>query len=453
MKKKSTPTRHGASKPAALDGALQLAMTDHQAGRLADAERRYRALLAGAPRHPDALHYLGVLLHQQGRSDAALPLIARALACAPGYVDARNNLGNVQKELGQMADAEQSYRTVIAVRPAFAPAWNNLGVVLKAQGRYADAAQAYRQCLTLAPESADCWLNLGSALKAHGDLQGAMTAYHQAILLAPQIADAYRNLGQALLTSGRHAEALDVYRQWQEQEPDNDAISHMIAAVAGGAVPGRASDSYVQTTFDRFASSFDDVLTGLDYRAPALCAALVESLLGPAAAHLAVLDAGCGTGLCAPSLLPYASTLDGVDLSPNMLEKAALRHSYRHLHEAELTAWLAMHPASYDLIVSADTLCYFGALEEVVIAAATALRPGGHLVFTLELTVDAVASPQFALNPHGRYSHAETYARKVLGEAGLAVLDVQHAVLRTELEMPVQGLVIGARCQKAVFDE
>jgi predicted TPR repeat methyltransferase len=433
------------NKPAALDGALRLAMSDHQAGKLVDAERRYRALLARAPRHPDAWHYLGVLLHQQGQSDTALTLIARALVLSPGYVDARNNLGNIQKELGQMAAAEQSYRAVIAARPEFASGWNNLGVVLKAQQRHADAVVAYRQCLILAPNLADCWLNLGNALKALDDLQSAMTAYHQAILLAPQITDAYRNLGQALLTSGRHDEALTVYRQWQIQEPDNDAINHMIAAVAGGIAPQRANDGYVQTTFDRFASTFDEVLTRLNYRAPALCAALVDTLLGPAAANLAVLDAGCGTGLCAPSLLPYASTLDGVDLSPKMLALAAQRSSYRHLHEAELTAWLATHPASYDLIVSADTLCYFGALEEVAIAAAAALRPGGHLVFTLELTVDATASPHFKLNPHGRYSHTITYARQVLARAGLEVMAVRYEVLRTELQMPVQGLVIGAR--------
>ena len=34
------------------------------------------------------------------------------------------------------------------------------------------------------------------------------------------------------------------------------------------------------------------------------------------------------------------------------------------------------------MIVSADTLVYFGALDEVVAAAAGALRPGGLLIFT-----------------------------------------------------------------------
>ena len=453
MTRKTAPIR-----PAPLDGALRLAMSAHQQGQLADAERRYRAILASAPRHPDALHYLGVLLHQLGQRDAALVLITRALALAPAYVDAWNNLGNVQKELGLAAQAEQSYRAVIAARPAFAPAYNNLGVVLKAQKRYADAAEAYRQCLALAPRMADAWANLGNALKAQHDMQGAMSAYYQAIALAPQTTgtDAYRNLGRALVTSGRNAEALAVYRQWQAQDPADASIAHMVASLAEGPAPERASDHYVQSTFDRFAGSFDEVLERLDYRAPAVCDALVTRLLGPPAAKLAVLDAGCGTGLCAPFLLPHALTLDGVDLSPKMLEKAALRNCYRRLDEAELTAWLAAHPADYDLIVSADTLCYFGALEDVVANAAGALRCGGHFVFTLEETKEATtqatdhatdAQPHqpYRLHPHGRYSHTEAYARQVLERAGLSVVEVRRDVLRTELDMPVAGLAIAAR--------
>ena len=433
-------------------------MNAHQRGDHDEAERRYRTILTIAPKHPDALHYLGVLLHQLGQRDTARILIERALTVSPGYVDARNNLGNVLKELGLAVEAEQSYRAVIAARPAFASAYNNLGVVLKAQQRYSDAADAYRQCLALDPGMADAWSNLGNALKAQQDMQGAMSAYYKAIELAPQTTstDAYRNLGRALVTSGRNAEALAVYRQWQAQDPADAAIAHMVASLAEGPAPERASDHYVQSTFDRFAGSFDEVLERLDYRAPAVCDALVTRLLGAPTANLAVLDAGCGTGLCAPFLLPHAQTLDGVDLSPKMLEKAALRNCYRRLDKAELTAWLAAYPASYDLIVSADTLCYFGALEKVVVNAAGALRSGGHFVFTLEDTKEAIAQATshatdaqqhqpYQLHPHGRYSHTEAYARQVLEQAGLSVVEVRREILRTESDIPVAGLAIAAR--------
>ncbi len=207
----------------------------------------------------------------------------------------------------------------------------------------------------------------------------------------------------------------------------------------------------MQTTFDRFAASFDDVLTRLEYRAPALCGELVGRLLGPAPAQrqdgLAVLDAGCGTGLCGPILRPYARSLQGVDLSTGMLARAAGRAIYDVLDEAELGAWLAARPAAWDLIVSADTLCYFGALDQAIAAAAGALRENGHLVFTVERTLeqDAAASPAFHLHAHGRYSHTEAYVRQVLADAGLETLQLDHVELRKEATKPVLGLLLGAR--------
>jgi predicted TPR repeat methyltransferase len=124
-----------------------------------------------------------------------------------------------------------------------------------------------------------------------------------------------------------------------------------------------------------------------------------------------------------------------------MLAKAAARGGYDQLEEAELTAWLDAHPASADLIVSSDTLCYFGVLDGVAGAAARALRAGGTLIFTVEQSVDQ----PFRLNPHGRYSHSESYVREVLAGAGLRELAMRHVTLRQEANAPVAGLLVAAR--------
>ena len=89
----------------------------------------------------------------------------------------------------------------------------------------------------------------------------------------------------------------------------------------------------------------------------------VGKLHRKALANLMVLDAGCGTGLCGPLLKPYAEILVGVDLSPKMLAKALGRQVYEELIETELVAYLGQRTASFDLIVSADTLIYFGELR------------------------------------------------------------------------------------------
>ena len=67
-----------------------------------------------------------------------------------------------------------------------------------------------------------------------------------------------------------------------------------------------------------------------------------------------------------------------------MLARAKEKNVYDALVQDELTEYLRNSREAFDLIVSADTLVYFGALEDIITAAAGALRPGGLLVFTLE---------------------------------------------------------------------
>jgi predicted TPR repeat methyltransferase len=126
-----------------------------------------------------------------------------------------------------------------------------------------------------------------------------------------------------------------------------------------------------------------------------------------------------------------------------MLDKARPRGFYDELHQGELTAFLDAHPASFDLVISADTLCYFGDLGPMAAAASRALRPGGHLVFTVEKGPDDLPAG-FRIEPHGRYVHAKRYLFDVLGGAGLTVKVVGHGDLRTELRSAVSGYVVVA---------
>jgi predicted TPR repeat methyltransferase len=140
----------------------------------------------------------------------------------------------------------------------------------------------------------------------------------------------------------------------------------------------------------------------------------------------------------------YARRLTGIDLSPGMLAKAKGRGSYDLLEVAELTAFMQAHRDAFDLIVSADTLVYFGDLAQALAAAAAALRAGGHLIFTVEHAADEPAAG-FRIHPHGRYSHGEAYLRRTLTAASLTPLVVARAHLRVENQIPVDGLVVTAR--------
>jgi len=427
-----------------VPAALRLAVEWHRGGQVQAAAEVYRRILAQLEDHVDALQLLGVALHQLGRSEEGLASLRRALEVDPECEAARNNLGNVLEEMGRAEEAEQAYRRVVLLNPASADAFNNLGVSLKEQSRLEDAAAAYRQAIALAPRHADAWHNLGNALKALGRIDEALSAYGEAIRLRPYHGEAYRNLARMLYTAGRHQEAAEAYRQWLESEPGNPVPRHMLAACLGQEVPPRAADDYVVATFDSFAATFDQVLARLDYRAPELLAGAARAALGEPSGRLEVLDAGCGTGLCGPLLRPHARRLVGVDLSPRMIDKARGRGVYDDLVTAELTDYLNGRPEAFDLMVSADALCYFGDLGLVLAAAARALRPGGVLAFTLEAA--GTEPPEgYRIQPHGRYSHGESYVRRTLAASGLEVATIEETVLRSEAGRPVAGLVVTAR--------
>jgi len=438
MEQPETPTRE-----LTLNEAVTLAIVLQRDERLAEAQELYRRVFDEAPNHPRALHYAGVLAHQQGRRDEAIALIERSLALVPDQADWYSNLGIVLQSDGQLDAAIDAYNRAIAIDPSHANAHSNLGVLLRATGKPAEAEAAYRTAIRLNPDHIDAYTNLGILLDGLNRTEEAAACYCKVITLKPKHREARTLLALAHCALGQAGEAVNIFEQWLDEEPGDPIAVHMLAACSGRGVPTRASNEFVARTFDSFAASFESKLQKLSYRAPALVAATVQDSALVPSQRLAVLDAGCGTGLCGALLAPYARRLVGVDLSTGMLEHAKEKNVYDLLVNAELTEYLRDHREAFDLIVSADTLVYFGDLRGVLAAAAGALRSNGLLVFTLEHAVNAAAALDYRLEFHGRYSHTRASVERVLASLGLQP-EIAQAELRMESGVPVPGLVIRA---------
>jgi predicted TPR repeat methyltransferase len=424
--------------------ALQQAIRAHQSGELDTAERLYRRVLGMRATHPDALHYLGVLLHQRGQSEKAIELVRQSLRITPRHADAHSNLGNIYKECGRLAEAEACYRQALNLAPSHPQALGNLAVVLQAQERVDEARQSYATWLESCPDDVRGHHQYGRFLCTHprdlNDVEQSLECFRTAFLLDGDNLRVLEDLGMALYALGHSDEAAAVYRDWAARDPADPIPRHMLAACGAAEAPPRAEDAYVRDLFDRFAGSFDEqLLKNLGYRAPqVLIEALGEAAEGDA---MDVLDAGCGTGLCGPLIRARARQLVGVDLSAGMLEQARGRGCYDTLVESELTAYLRAHPCSCDLVVCADTLVYFGDLSGVLSLTHAALRPGGRLAFSLE----ALLGADYELSPSGRYRHARAYVEATLATAGFVQIHTAEATLRKEAGRWVDGWVVLAR--------
>jgi predicted TPR repeat methyltransferase len=427
--------------------AVQRAIRLHQKGRLDEAAAIYRRVLRSAPCDVDALHFLGVAEHHYGNHAKALELLARALELAPFHPDLHSNRGNILKRLGRIEEAQASYGKALALRPDDPDALNNMGCAVRECGNLEGAVELFRKAVALRPAHADALHNLGHGLGMLGRLEEGVVTLRSAIAVRPGSATAYRHLGAMLCGLGHVEEARRVYEAWVERHPEDPEARYLFSACAQETVPARAPDDVVRALFDRFASSFDGALARLHYRAPQLVVEAIEAALGPPAYGLEVLDAGCGTGLCGESLRAYARRLVGVDLSPGMLDQARARGVYDSLAAIELTQFLYANPRSFDMIVSSDTVVYFGSLTDLMAAAAGALRPGGFFVFTTERSSDSDAPDGHRLQPSGRYCHTHGYLMRVSRDASLDVRSIREADLRVEAGKPVAGWVASLQLQ------
>jgi predicted TPR repeat methyltransferase len=436
------PAAEGRELTLTPEEALQFAIERHRAGELDDAEMVYTTLLNRWPDHADVLNHLGLLVHQRGRYPQALLLLRRAVASAPHVSGIWNNLGNVLFRLKEFSEAEEAFRRSIELEDN-PQAQSNLSRLLRARKAWLESEVACRRAIELAPELGDGWHNLALTLIALNRIPEGVEASSKALTLLPPHKRRRDSYARALVLLGEFEQAAAHYRAWLADEPDNVYVMHHLAACTDGAAPQRASDAYVELVFDDFASTFDAKLASLNYRAPQLVTDALRAVAPLPQRQFDIADLGCGTGLCGPLVKSWARRLSGCDLSGAMLERAKHRSVYDVLEKAELVSYLDVHPTAFDVLISADTLCYFGELNSVFRSARRALRPGGWLVFTVEALGEG-DSAGHRLRPNGRYAHAPWYLESALESAGLRREGIDAVALRDEGGRAVDGWLVTA---------
>ncbi len=108
---------------------------------------------------------------------------------------------------------------------------------------------------------------------------------------------------------------------------------------------------------------------------------VVWELIGRASVGRA-LDAACGTGRHAERLLELGHTVDGFDLTPEMLALAAVNAPGVRLRSGELSA-IPFAADAYDLVVCALALAHVEQLSGAVAELARVLAPGGRLIVSV----------------------------------------------------------------------
>lgn len=202
-----------------LDAAIAL----HQAGRRAEAEAAYAAILAEQPDHPGALHALGVLRQQQGDSAASAALIERAIARHPGDAAFHFNLGLARFRLGAFRAAAAALAEAARLNPTWPEVQYDLGNALREAGDLEGAMRAFRAALKLRGDYIEAEVNLANVLRAAGKREAAVAAYRRVLRRRPNAAEARANLAAALLDAGDIKAAAEEARAALSLNPDMHA--------------------------------------------------------------------------------------------------------------------------------------------------------------------------------------------------------------------------------------
>lgn len=136
-----------------------------------------------------------------------------------------------------------------------------------------------------------------------------------------------------------------------------------------------------------WAEDYDDhMVENLGYVSPRIVADLLMAHMGEDRG--AVLDVGCGTGLTGQALADRGvATIDGIDLSEEMLEKARRRGIYRNLSQADLTGPIAIRDGCYRALVSSGTFTHGHVGPQPLGDLLRLLQPGGLFAFTVHRDV------------------------------------------------------------------
>lgn len=132
--------------------------------------------------------------------------------------------------------------------------------------------------------------------------------------------------------------------------------------------------------YDAWSKSYDAEVTDNGYATPGRIA---KALAEVVAADAPILDYGCGTGLSGQALREAGfTTIDGADLSADMLAHARELGLYRALWQVETDGARQIAPGDYAAIAAIGVIGSGAAPLEVLDRLMESLAPGGICAFS-----------------------------------------------------------------------
>ena len=149
--------------PAALQAPFEEGVRALKAGRLDEAEKAFRGVLARDPASAPVRNNLGIVLQERGHHEQAVAEFREAARLDPRYVAPRILLGASLLTLGRVGEARKELERAVDLAPREPLARLQLAKVEERAGDWTGAVEQYQALAALKPEEPEYVNGLGSA--------------------------------------------------------------------------------------------------------------------------------------------------------------------------------------------------------------------------------------------------------------------------------------------------
>lgn len=384
--------------------------------------------------------------------------------------------GLMAEKSGNAQGAREALRQCTTLAPDWGPGLLELALLLARQNQFTEALDTAEKVAALEPHNPLVLAGVIDIAHRAGHLEMALRHLRRGLQAMPDDVQLRRLLAQDLSDLGQHSDALQEWSRLIEQHPNDeharlgrvktlmamgkpaqaitdttallerapgDSIYAYYNALAHGITPAHQPVELSRHLFDAMAEGYDlRMVRGLRYELPRIVADSILSRYPQRS--LNVLDLGCGTGLLGVYLGKLNGFLIGVDVSREMIQRAARHNLYDRFHTVNLLDALEATPAStYEVIAALDVFIYTGDVTKAIPHALRVLQPAGDLYFSCEIAPEE--GPELVLQHTGRYAHKRSHIQALCRTAGFESVQLHDVVLRYEAGAPVPGFWVQAR--------
>ena len=220
------------NKSLTINEVFNLAVKNHQEGKIDIAQEHYNQVLKINPNHSQAHNNLGVIFEKLEDYNKAKSYYKKATEIDPNSANAHNNLGAILQELGEKQKAKECYEKAIEIDPNYANSYYNLGTIFQDLGEKQKAKSYYEKAIEIDPNHSQALNNLGVIFKELGEFEKALNYVEKAIKINPNYTNSYYNLGTIFQNLGEKQKAKECYEKVIEINPDyTDANNQLLKSL------------------------------------------------------------------------------------------------------------------------------------------------------------------------------------------------------------------------------